>query len=422
MKKYTLHILYVSLFAVFIFGFTYLPFQDFPILAYQGFVFNEFVFHGNTFGGFFHFQPYIPPNAVSTVIMGIMDVFFDAFVAGKIYLFLLAVALYSGIYRYLRFHLETDSVAFASVAFFLTINVHFLMSYINFLTGLALVFHAIVFIRQRHYETNILALGIVILAIYLCHFMPLVLFGLYFTSYFIVTKNYRAFFRLFVAAIPTIIIFIQYLLTRTIPILQDDGIIKIIDIIHWKFLILFSPLIPFNVFKWVQEIQIPFRITDYIYSVILLICMLYVMGKSIIMRRYSFELWLAIVTFGIAVFIPLNFGGVIPAGERFVSFCVVNIVIISYREKMSRTRRRVAFTLCFLLGIAAYSYDLWNEVLFNTMVLHNEIPQEAITHSSDKLQGTNGFLHLHFYDDIRQKRAIPSFNIGLFGYPGSNKN
>ena len=146
MKKYIIDIFYISLFAILIFGFRFLPLQDYPVLLYQGFVFNEFIFHGNTFCEFWHLHSYIPPNAISTIVLGLMDLLIEPFIAGKIYLFLLAVSLYYGIVRYLSFHLNRRSMAFHVVAFFLTISLHFLMAFLNFLTGLAILFHLIVFI------------------------------------------------------------------------------------------------------------------------------------------------------------------------------------------------------------------------------------------------------------------------------------
>src|SRR2546423_14780013 len=107
MKIFLLHSFYIILFAFFVFGFPYLPLQDYPALIYQGFVFNEYIFHGYTFGGFWSLHHYFPPNAISTVILGLMDLFGDPLVTGKIYLFFLAIILYSGIVRYLAFHLQT---------------------------------------------------------------------------------------------------------------------------------------------------------------------------------------------------------------------------------------------------------------------------------------------------------------------------
>ena len=122
MKKYTIHITLIVFIAAFIFGFDYLPFQDYPNLVYQGFVFNQIVFHGNTFGGMFAIQAYLPPNVISMVVLGVMDIFLSPFVAGKIYLFLLTIALYSGIANYLRFHIKKDHWILFVVAIILTFS------------------------------------------------------------------------------------------------------------------------------------------------------------------------------------------------------------------------------------------------------------------------------------------------------------
>ncbi|MFI5264027.1 MAG: hypothetical protein ACHQM6_05895, partial [Candidatus Kapaibacterium sp.] len=411
------------LFAVLIFGFQYLPIQDYPVLLYQGFVFNQVVFHGFNFGGFFHFHSYLPPNAISTIIMGFMDLLFDPFVTGKIYLFFLAIAIYSGLYRYLVFHLNQRKTAFAAFAFLLTLNMHFLMGYLNFLTGLAIILHAIVVFREYNYYGRYLPMAAVFLLIYLCHFATFALFVLYFFLFFLIKKNYRGLARMMVSAVPAIAIFLHYLFSRTIPILPlKESYENVLSLIHWKLIILFAPLIPFTVFKWVQEIPMVFRVADYVFIAIVLLLFIYSIVKHIASKEYPFEFYLAFTTFLIALFIPLNFGGVIPAGERVIALCAVNTFILLFRDKINPFIRRIGLIVCVLLGIASYSYSVWNTELFNSMVRRNEIPQDAIIHESWKLEGTNGFLHLHFYDDILQKRPYAFFEIGLFEYPAPNKN
>src|SRR5689334_18397601 len=129
MKTYLLHAFYLVLIVVCIFGFQYPPFQDLPVLSYQGYLFNQYFFHGNTFGGYWHLYGYLPPNAVSTIVLGLMDIVLDPIFAGKIYILLLAALLYSGIIRYLRFHTRSNRLAFSSIAFFLTISLHFFMGF-----------------------------------------------------------------------------------------------------------------------------------------------------------------------------------------------------------------------------------------------------------------------------------------------------
>jgi hypothetical protein len=421
MKKYSIHALYVSLFALFIFGFQYPPLQDYPALNYQGFVFNQIVFHQYDFGGFFHFHRYIPPNVISTVIIGFFDILIDPFLSGKIFLFLVAVGLYSGIIRYLKFHLNEDRTSFAAVAFFMTFNLHFLMAYLNFLTGIALAFHAIIFIRQQRYESNILALTIIILLIYLCHFGALAIFFLYFGFYFISEKSYRNLFRIGLAAIPAFILFIQYFLTRKIFEVPDNPWSRsILEILYRKAIIVISPLNPFHIFKSATDIPQFLIVADYIFAAIMFGSAFYILGSTTRKKNYSLEFWLAVFTFSIAFILPYNFGGVSPAGERVVIFSAMNLCILWYRERISIGFRRISLAACIILGISVYSYDITNEVAFNSKITQNDIPNDSTVKSFTRLTSANPFLHLHFYQDIQLKKPYPAFNVGLFDFPGSD--
>ena len=102
-------------------------------------------------------------NSEPAKVGGGGNLVFAPLIAGKIYVFLLAIALYSGVIRYLSFHTGKERISYTSAAFILTFNLHFLMSYLNFLTGFALILHAIVFIRQRKYESHHIIIGVIIL-------------------------------------------------------------------------------------------------------------------------------------------------------------------------------------------------------------------------------------------------------------------
>src|SRR2546421_12876171 len=91
-----LHFIPVILFGAYIFGFEYFPSQDYPQWLYQGFIFNEYFFHGNTFGGMVAIVHFIPPNLISTVIIGTLALFVPLMSAGKIFLLLELLLLYFG--------------------------------------------------------------------------------------------------------------------------------------------------------------------------------------------------------------------------------------------------------------------------------------------------------------------------------------
>ncbi|MEI8135474.1 MAG: hypothetical protein WCH46_10465 [bacterium] len=120
MKINILHGVFLSLFGVLLFGFQFIPLQDYPALLHQGFVFNEYFFHANNFGGFYQLHHYIPPNAISSIVIGVMDLIVDPFIAGRIYLFLLATSIYFGVYNYFSFHVGRKTATGSVLAFYLT--------------------------------------------------------------------------------------------------------------------------------------------------------------------------------------------------------------------------------------------------------------------------------------------------------------
>ncbi len=420
MKLRIVHLFFVTLIGAWIFGFTYLPLQDYPNLLYQGFVFNQYYFHLNNFGDFFHVHRYLPPNMASTVILGSMDALLDTFVAGKVFLFFLAAALYFGCFRYLSFHLSQRRIIFAIVAFFLAINFHFLMGYLNFLVGFALTVNIIVFIRQRRLERNLLVLGLSMLIIYFCHFVALILFCLYFITYFIAYKKYKSIFHLTLSGVPTLSIFIHYVASRTIPILYTETDNRTwFDVIKGKFIVFFAPILPFHNFKWVYEPSLGIKSIDYLFCVIAFILLIYIAGKNVVYKNLTFEFILALASIALAFFLPLYFGGVLLPGERFVVFAILNIFVLGYRNNIYRPVRNCSFILSTILVLFTYSYIMWNTNKFDSMIKKNDIPEEAILHPQIKQEGINGFTHVHFYEDIRLKRAVPFFNTGLFSYPDS---
>src|SRR5438876_10787789 len=121
MHKY-LHVLFLAMTIALIFGFEYPSIQDYPNWLYHGYVFNEIIFHGNSFGGFFHFNAYIPPNAITPVIIGCTSLIVSPLLAGKIFLLMTAILLYIGSKYYLSVFLKDQEIFCSLVAFYFVFN------------------------------------------------------------------------------------------------------------------------------------------------------------------------------------------------------------------------------------------------------------------------------------------------------------
>lgn len=425
MRLTALHFFYLMLIAIYVFGFQYVPAQDFPNLLYQGHIFNQLVFHGNNFNGIFFLYPYIPPNVVSTVVIAIFDLISDPIFSGKLYLLLLGVSLYWGINRYIKSFAIRNHMLIATLAFFLTFNLHYLAGYLNFITGLAFVLHALANLRNNSkLEENLWYLGSMMLIAYFCHFIALVIFVLYLLVNFVTKKNYVMIIRSLAAALPTIILFAQYLIARTITILPESaGKAEqgIPEITLGQSLNFFRVFIPFHHFKWVTELPPSVIALDYIFSVIVLVGCSILLINCIRQKKYPITFWLAGISLLLSILLPTYIGGVLLPGERFVIFCLVNTTILFLSRKTSALQLRLLLSSVFILGICGIGYNYYNEYRFNTMVASNIIPQDAIYRSRTKQEGTNGFLHFHFYDDIRAGNAVPFFNTGILSYADSIK-
>jgi hypothetical protein len=421
-KKYRLiHVLPVTLIGLYFLVFTYPPFQDYPNLLYQGFVFNEYAFHGNAFGGYFQLYPYVPPNAISTVVLGLMDLILDPFIAGKIYLIILGVALYSAIVQYLKFHSKSRTAFISISAFYLTFNLHFISAYLNFETGLAFILLAIVFIRKKGYESNIIALALVMIIAYLCHFLALILLTLYFIVYFVSKKDLHGVLNLAGGSVPVVGLSLHYLIMRSIPNVSSVVYIRtFFHVINGKFLTFFSPIIPFHQLKWVFEATPLILTLDYIFSICIFILIVFILIHNIQKKQYTLEFWLAAISLLIAFALPLYLGGVLLPGERFVVFCMLNIFVLVSRVHFNHYIRKYSIYLFSIIAFASFSYLIYGTILFNTMVKQGDIPEEAILHPEKKREGTNGFLHFKYYDAIKNRTALPVFSTGLFAFPDSS--
>ena len=413
------HLILIALIAIFIFAFEYLPFQDFPILLYQGFVFNQIVFHGNTFGGLFAIQPYLPPNIISMIVFGVTDLILSPLVSGKLYLFFLTIALYSGIASYLRFHIKRDHWSLLVIALILTFNLHYLAGYLNFVTGFAFVMNAIVFIRKRKLQSNILVMTIAIFIAYCCHFFALAIFGAYWIAFFLTSRDYKGLLRCTIAFLPSAVILLHYVIMQDLGGLKADPTpLSLIFWINWKLLVFYTPIIPFHQFKWVSDQPQWLLMANYIFCTAIAIWIVYVLFKLLRARSYSFILWLSIGLLAMTFLLPFFLGGVILPGERLVVFAIMNMIVLTSTLHFGRRMRQALLILICFGGISITAYNIYNFDRFNTMIAMKNIPEEAIKNPVAKREGTNGFLHYHFYDDIKNMRASPIFTTGFLVYKG----
>jgi hypothetical protein len=410
-----------ALFAVYCSFFDYLPFQDIPNLLYQGIIYGKIIFEGNDFGGYYILQEYIPPNTISTFIFSLFTQFISPLASAKLYIFLLGALLFSGIYRYLRYHSKLSSAAAFIIAFIFALNMHYLSGYLNFVTGIAFVLHAITMIRKRNWHTHIIPMSSAFVVAYLCHFFALFIFGLYFIVYILTTKQYKSLVRLIVAGIPAAALFGHYFMTKTLG--SADSLVRLVTFVEtilWKSFVFFAPVIPFHQFKWITETPQPLGWVNLFYCLSIALCTAFALFKSIRERKYSLSFWLFIVTTVVLLGLPSYLSGNMLPGERLSLFAILNaLILISEFDILERVKKillPIGIAVCILIGIQV-SY---NTYVFNEIVDSGIMPKDAIELAYTKREGTNGFLHFHIYKAIEDQQGIPLFTTGLITYRGAN--
>ncbi|HYM20650.1 MAG TPA: hypothetical protein VEW28_06565 [Candidatus Kapabacteria bacterium] len=414
MKITGFHIAAIVSVGIYIFAIHFVPAQDLPNYVYQGFVFNRVAFHGDTFAGFFAINSYLPPNAIAPVVLGMLDAAIDPIISGKIFYFIVWLGLYSGFYRYIRVHIGRESVISAAIAFYLTFNTTFILGYLNFLAGFALAVHAAATFRQRDGFFSIPLLTGLLLALYICHFIPLVFFGSYVLIDSLTQRRYDEIRKLAISALPVIAIFIHYLLNVTIPITSvPQQFTTVFEAISAKFFMMCSPLIPLHRVKWVTELPQLVIAFNYIFSAMLLagICVLLVWNG--IHRKFSISYWLSLIYLAAAIFLPKYLGGVLIPGERALVLCVLNGIVLFSTVNFPHSYQRLICSVVISVDLIIVSYYSYNAALFSELVEKDQIPSESLLYPGHKLEGTNPFTHFHLYDDIRLHRATPVFGTGI---------
>lgn len=394
--------------------FTYLPFQDLPNLLYQGIAFGNIIFHGNSMDGYYSITPYIPPNTVSTVIIALLHEVFSPFASAKIYVFLLGCFLYSGIYRYLRYHSSLSDINVCIAAFILTFNMHFLAGYLNFVTGLAYALHAVVTLRRRNWQENFIALSVTLLLAYLCHFFSVFIIGVYVVVFALTSRRLKAIAVLCVSAIPALVLGIHYFFSHTvISDVPSAAGVTFLETIEWKSFVYFAPSVPFHRFKWVSELPAILQWTNTLSIAAMIVLVCYGLLRALRTQTYSLSFWLFLVFSVVAIALPANLGGNLMPGERLSVVAMLSAVILICEQihvrRLAKFVQAIGIIICIMIAVHI-PYNTW---LFNKMISGGEIPYDAIHNSHYKREGTNGFIHFHIYQAIERHQPVPLFGTGI---------
>jgi hypothetical protein len=412
----------VFLIAVYIFGFKYLPLQDYPNWLYQGFLFKEYLVHGQMLNGFFHFYSYIPPNAISTIFIGCLSVVLSPFIAGKIFLFVAALLLYFGAESYLSLFIKNRPIFNSCIAFYLVFNLNFLMGFINYSFGMGFALLILSYLVRNELSVNRISFSMLLVMLYLSHFSAFAIVPVFLAVYAYHTKRYKESLLLLPAFLPAIILFMEYFLTKSIsdlPIIPETE--SVFGHIHMIFHSVFSVIIPFHHYKWVSEPGFISKGLNYLFSIASTLFILYIFFCAWKKRVRTLALRLSLTLMVIILIIPNYFGGVMFPATRLVIIFMLNIIVLYFSEERSVQIRRISTVIAIVLATSSFLYNMMNANNFDEQMITEVIPRDAIMQPTFALEGTDGFMHIIFYHGIIHHEALRTFQSGFFTYPEERK-
>ena len=295
--------------------------------------------------------------------------------------------------------------------------------YLNFVTGLALLLHILATIlNNSKLENSLWFLGAGMLVLYLCHFIAFGIFAIYLLINYLVKRKYTMLLKTLIAAIPSLLLLGHYLLMRSIPLLRTSPEVLprgLPDILLVHLLNFCRPIIPFHHFKYVTQLSDSILTLEFLFTGIVLLFCIFLLITCVKRRDFSLPFWLSLISLLLCLFLPPYLGGVLLPGERFAAFCLINCIVLYLSQPRSQIQRRILFVVVFALGIFGIGYTYHNENRFNTIIASHAISYDSLLAHPLKHEGSNGFLHFHFYDDIKFGRVVPFSNTGLIAYPDS---
>lgn len=407
--------------AVYIFSFQYLPLQDFPQWIYHGHVFNQIVFHSNDFGGYFSLHHYIPPNACATVLIGLFEMATTPLIAGKLFLFISLILVYSGSWLVLTSLTGTKHILFAFIALGSCFNLFFYGGFINFLFGLGIALLGISYVLTHRSTGNPYLLSLIFLLCYLSHFASLLIVLVPVLAVIIYEREMKFAGRILLAMIPVIVLFLHYYLTKEITTFSpgDPAQSNYLQTLWGSVSHAPAAMMPIHRIKHVLELPVVENIVNYGFAFAAILAVAFFVISVIVKRRWSLLSIIGFLTTITVIFSPAYLGGLFSLGQRFVFLLWLVMVAYFFLRYPSPKIHMVETIIASIVAIGSFSILWYGTAIFNDM----DIPSHTREASTpDPRGGSNPFEHFHFYDDIEQNRGVPVFHSALLDYKGAQNS
>jgi len=196
----------------FVWGYRFLPLQDYPDWLYQGTLLSQAI--RGTLSEQYRVVPYPVPNAISTLVIGLLGLVFRPEVAGKLTLTLYVLAFIAGS-AYLFTSTGGRLGPLFCIPLALLFSGFFFHGYLSYLLALGPLFFGIGYLIRRREEPASVSTGVVLatsLLLYLSHALVYAAWLLFLGLFFAGRPSRRLAARLLLALAPSLVLLAIYVL------------------------------------------------------------------------------------------------------------------------------------------------------------------------------------------------------------------
>ena len=397
--------------------FKYLPLQDYPVWVYEGFVFKELIAGSPLFQNNYVFIGYLPPNALSTIFIGSLSFIVSPIIAGKLFLLLSSLLLYTGIYKFMKLYLKNNDLLISVISLICTFNFSFFTGNINFIFGLGFAFYSAYFLIKNN-KHNFLIYSLIFILAYLAHFFSIFILSFYIFIY--LYKNKKKKLKIFFfSLIPPAAIFLHYMFNKNLPAeynkfsmctLTNYPVIQnkctLLHFLLDKMALFFKQFQPLPSFGEVFELN-TFLIAINV-AVVLCFGFLYFKFFKIFLKNKEIdEHSITVLAFSLLIFLlPAFFGGISNPAERLIIFSFLNLIVFILKYRKDLKKLLVFFFI--LIEILSFSYFNLVTWKFNKLISsHAPVTAEYVR------AGHNGFQFFDFYRSITNKEIADIFPTSI---------
>lgn len=405
----------IVLMVAFVFAFRFIPLQDYPEWLLHGVILRTMIAEGAVHHGAYALHAYVPPNAISTLLIAAFNFVVPAEPAGKAVLVSAMILLHTGIVRFMRATLRGHDALVLWAAFLFVFNYTFWLGNLSFYIGMGVALHGGHLLVRRGWGRSVVKMTALVALAYLCHF-----FAWFFVLFIaavnaLLDRSRAALLRLAAAAVPSLVLFVHYLLVKGSTEAPELPTPAAGAFIAGKLMMFAGAIIPFQRFKGVAEPSTIVVAGNYLFITAMGALIVLAAWRFARERRLDLNIALALPLPLLILGLPPLASGIVFPGQRLVLFLMINV--IAYVAARYHGVARWGLPLFAAAAVAAYAYGAVNTARFNEMAAASDgAPPASYLAGRAALAGkggTDGFIRLEYYRALDDLRPMPLFGTAL---------